>query len=195
MNKSAPTPLEQAIAHDPNLQLRYLEIMRKLAANRSPYFAWEAIRTCIRDKKSFPDWVVGYLGQCADRMCAEQMQSDRAKLGGDVRKTLQWIFGFPSNKPGRGGPFDQFGELLKEGRKGAFALSFAMRIHAYEDPVTARANAANEAFGDDAPDDRTLQRYLREQFQLKSLPLTTLEWLSVIDVKRLLPIAKKLALS
>jgi hypothetical protein len=64
-----------------------LEALRKLAANRSPYYAWKAIETCIKRKKEFPEWVKEYLVGCAERM-----QSDRAARAGDTRKQLSWIF-------------------------------------------------------------------------------------------------------
>jgi hypothetical protein len=207
MSKFAPATLpkgqslyDQAIYRDLNYQL---EVFRKLAANRSPYFAWHAIQGCIREKKPFPDWVIDYLGRCADRMCAEHMQSERAKRVSDVREMFQWIFEFPKEKkPGPGGLFDQDSELLKEAAKGVFALSFAIKLYEGEDPVQARRNAGDECFSiiDDGKtvDDRTLQRYLREQFQLKknrAMPLTTDEWMPLIDAQHLLVIAKKLASS
>ena len=77
-----------------------------------------------------------------------------------------------------------------------FAFHFALKLHQGEDPIQARRNAGDEWFGiigDETVDDRTLQRYLREQFQLKKLPRTVEEWMPVIAWDRLLLIAKKLA--
>ena len=179
--------MDQATGHDPNRLLRALEIYQKLSANRSRYFTWQAIRTCVRHKQPFPDWVTDYLGRCADRMCADQMKSERP---GDARETFQWIFEFPKNKPGPGGLFDQNRLLLKEVQKVMFGLNFALRLHQGEDPVKARGNAGNDFLPD--TDDRTLQRYLRKQFRLKKLPRTFDEWMPVIDPRNLLPIAKKL---
>jgi hypothetical protein len=198
MNK--PTPSTQAFQYDRD---KAIEVFRKLAAKRSPYFAWTVIQGCIREKKPFPDWVIDYLGRCADRMCAEHMQSERAKRASDVRETFQWIFEFPKKKkPGPGGLFDQDRELLKEVAKSGFALSFAMNLYQGQDPVQARRNAGDEWFSiiDDGRtvDDRTLQRYLREQFQLnknRPMPLTTDEWMPLIDARQFLAITKKLVSS
>jgi hypothetical protein len=192
-----------AACHDSDFEKRVrdldhqLDLMRKLAANRSPYFAWEAIRSCIRKKKPFPDWVTDYLGRCAERMCAERMRPERAKLAGDVRKTFQWIFDFPKKRPGPGGLFNEDQELLKEAMKGVFALGFAIRLYQGEDPVQARRNAGDECFGvvGDVVDDRTLQRYLREQFELKNLPLTADEWKPLIDPEHFLALVDKLGSS
>jgi hypothetical protein len=165
-------------------------VFRKLAANLGPYFAWQAIDVCIKDKRPFPDWVNDYLAGCAERMCDERMQSERAKRASDVGKTFQWIFNFPKKKPGPGGLFDPDRELLKEMWKCEFALNFANRLYQGDDPVEARGNAGNEMFPD--KDDRTLQRYLREQFQLKKLPRSIGEWMPVIRSGTLDRMAKKL---
>jgi hypothetical protein len=183
MNRSTPAA--------PNHLDKVLGLYQKLAAWRSPVFAWQAIQGCIRHKRPFPDWVTNYLGQCAERMCDGRMQAERAKRADDVGKTLQWIFDFPKKKPGPGGLFDPNGELLKELGKGIFALNFAIRLHQGEDPVEARGNAGNEFFPD--KDDKTLQRYLREEFRLKKLPRTIEEWIPVIDLEHLLPITEKLS--
>ena len=81
---------------------------------------------------------------------------------GDERQTWRWIFGFPKNKPGPGGLFDQDRALEKEMAQGLFAMFFAGRLYDGQDPVEAREEAANDVFGADGPDDRTLQRYLEE---------------------------------
>jgi len=181
MNRSAPVAfdLDKALA-----------MYQKLAANRGPVFTWQMIGTCIKHKKQFPDWVIDYLAQCAERMCDGRMQSERAKRADDVGKTFQWIFDFPKKKPGPGGLFDPDDELLKEGAKSAFALDFMMRVYQGEDSVQARGNAGNEFFPD--KEDKTLQRYLREQFQLKKLPRTIDEWMPEITPDTLLRIAKKI---
>jgi hypothetical protein len=191
MNKpEPPTPVYDRFLQlsDEERLLRALEIHQKLSAKRSRYFTWQVIRTCVRLKKPFPDWVTDYLGQCAERMCAERFQSKRA---GDVRERFQWIFEFPKNKPGPGGLFDQDSSLLKEVEKFTFAVNFALRLHLGADPVEARGNAGSEIWPD--ADDRTLQRYLREQFRLKKLPRTFDEWMPVIDIRNLLPMIEKLS--
>jgi hypothetical protein len=180
MNKSPAAPRSDSDSEkkvrDPD---QWLELLRKLAANHSPYWAWEAIRVCKKYKKPFPAWLTDYLGECADRML-----SDKARRASDVRKTFQWIFGFPKNKPGPGGLFNQNRGLLEDVKKGLFALNFAIRLYQGEDPAKARRNAGHEVFDlidDKTIDDRTLQRFLLERFQLKNLPLATQEWMPVLD--------------
>jgi hypothetical protein len=158
--------LDQYIEHD----LRLLERLY------GPHFTWWAIRDCIRNKREFPEWVTAYLGRCANRML-----SGKAKRVSDPRKRLLEIFEFRQKKPGPGGPSE---EVLRS----LFAMNFALRLLFDEEgkednPVDARKNAGDEVFGEGNIDDRTLQRYLREQFQLKklSLPLTTEEWMPVFD--------------
>ena len=189
MNKSAPASFDLDLD-------KTLTAFQKLAAKRGPVFTWQMIGTCVKYKKQFPDWVINYLAQCAERMCDGRMQSERAKRADDVGKMFQWIFDFPKKKPGPGELLDAGGELLKETCKAAFAFHFALKLHQGEDPIQARRNAGDEWFGiigDETVDDRTLQRYLREQFQLKKLPRTAEEWMPVIAWDRLLLIAKKLA--
>jgi hypothetical protein len=181
MNKSVPAAFD-----DLN---KALAMYQKLAANRGPFFTWMMIGTCIEHKKQFPDWVINYLAQCAERMCNGRMQSERAKRTDDVGKMFLWIFGFPKKKPGPGGLLDPDDELLKEAQKGAFALNFIIRLWQGEDPVQARGNAGNEFFP--AKDDKTLQRYLREQLRLKKLPRTIDEWAPEITPTTLLRIATK----
>jgi len=190
MNKKEPAILAQTVAPDVD---RYLDLLQKLATARGPYFAFEAIRLCKKHKKPFPAWITDYLGECADRML-----SDKARRASDVRKTLLWIFGFPKKKPGPGGLFDQDYGLLKEMLRPLFALIFAVQLYQGEkDLVKARRNAGDgvdEVYGlisGKTIDDRTLQRILLEQFQLKHLPLTAEEWMPVLD-RHLLAIVERL---
>jgi hypothetical protein len=164
--------MNKPVSHDWNLMV---ELLRKWAANRSPYFAWHMILACIKEQREFPDWVIAYLGLCAERMCAERMRSEREKRAGEIRETFQWIFNFPKKKSGPGGLFDQDRELIKETAKIGFALNFALQLRLGKDPVQARQIAGDECFAildNKTIDDKTLQRYLRELFQLKKLPRT-----------------------
>jgi hypothetical protein len=152
-----------------DLALRYFQSK----ATRSPVYAWVAIGVCIRNKKPFPDWVIAYLGRCADRMT-----SDDARRSRGVRKTLLWIFGFPKKKTGPGKPLEPYPH---DEWKTVFAAKFAERIGRGDDPRTARDSACNAVFGERGPDDRTLQRYLREVFELPYLPSTVEEWKPLTD--------------
>jgi hypothetical protein len=98
----------------------------------------------------------------------------------DIRKTLLWIFGFSKKKGGSGNLLDPGAGVLRWAQKAVFASHFAKRLDQGEDPVTARGNASTDAF-EEVVDDRTLQRYLREVFRLKNLPLTIEEWKPVTD--------------
>jgi hypothetical protein len=174
-----PAELKRAIdqATDPE---RELGLLQKFAAIGGPYFAWWAIRICIKHKRQFPDWITDYLGECADRML-----SDDAKRISDARKTLLWIFGFPKNRPGPGGLFKPGIEVLKD----QFAVNFALRLHGGEDdPVKARGDAGDEFLP--GTEDRTLQRYLLEVFQLKKMPSTYDQWMAVFD-RHLMAIATR----
>jgi len=145
---------------------------KKLAESYGPHFTWWAIQICVRDKKPFPDWITAYLGRCANRIVSGKVNQAR------TRKSVLEIFDFPKKKPGPGGPRE---EVLKA----LFAFDFGLRLlqgqEGEEDnPVAARKNAGIEFLPD--TDDRSLQRYLRQQFRLGDLPLpeTTEEWRPVL---------------
>jgi hypothetical protein len=166
--------LDQYIGYD----LRFLE---KLSANYGPHFTWWAIRNCIRDKREFPEWVRAYLGRCANRVLSGKAKRARkAKRISDPRKRLVEIFEFPEKKkPGPGGPSEEL-------HRAVFAMDFALRVLFGEEdkPKKARVNAGDEVFGEGNVDDRQLQRFLREQFQLKKnvpMPETKKEWEPVFD--------------
>jgi hypothetical protein len=157
----------EVIKRDPNFRLRLS--LHGLADSGNPYFAWRAIETCIKHKKQFPDWLVAYLEQCAERML-----SDKAKKEGrDLRKILPWVFGF-EGKRGPGNMLDPGGNTYKM----TFALRFAIRLEDGESPPAARRNACNDVFDGDAADadDKTLRRWLLEEFDLKKQPSSADEW-------------------
>jgi hypothetical protein len=199
MNKSAPA--SHQVVDDLHDAVR--QLAKEFLATRSPWFAWAAIRRCIKHKREFPDWVIDYLGGCADRM-----QSERVRRTSDTRNELPWVFGIK-------GGLDQNSELLREWAERAFALKFALLVGKGNHPVDARRDAAidiygkaEDAFGDEVfrklfvrrnrkkrkiagdeyngLDDKTLERILKRQFQLKNLRLTPEQWIDVIgDVRRL----------
>lgn len=140
------------------------------ASTGNPYYAWQAIRICVKHKKEFPDELIAYLGECADRML-----SDEAEKARDVRKVLPWILGFPKKH----GP----GNLLNpdddpDNRQG-FALTFMVKIAQGEKPSDALKNAATEILGKecvDKADEKTLQRWIRSEIGLQRWPRTAEEW-------------------
>jgi hypothetical protein len=165
MNRPAWAGLYRSILSDP-------ESLKKLAETYGPHFIWQAISICVRDSKEFPDWVKDYLGQCANHIVSGKVNQARTR-----KKVLQ-IFGFPRKKPGPGGPRE---EVLKA----LFAFDFGLRLlqgqeGEKDDPVAARENAGIKFLPNTG--DRSLQRYLRQQFQLGNLPLpeTTKEWKPVL---------------
>jgi hypothetical protein len=109
MNRPAPAASHQVTDHDVDRQLT-----KEFLATRSPWFAWAAIRRCIKHKTEFPDWVIDYLAGCADRI-----QSPRVRRASDTGKELPWIFGIK-------GRLDQDNELTREWAERAFALKFAL---------------------------------------------------------------------
>jgi hypothetical protein len=127
----------------------------------------------MKAKKPFPDWVAAYLAECANRML-----SDIAKKTRDLRKVLPWILGFP-RKRGPGNPLD----INRDRHKSVFARQFALQLDKGDDPSAARTNACNVIFeGKDANvDDRTLQRWLLEVFDLKKAPSNAEAWKKITN--------------
>jgi hypothetical protein len=139
----------------------------------NPYYAWMAVQVCIEHKKEFPDWLVRYL-----ELCAERMLSDKAREGGDLRKVLPWILGFPQHKRGPGNMLDPEGRFDMM----MFALKFAIRLERGEEPNEAASNAYNEVFDNSADgktEEKTLRRWLLKEFDLKKWPTSADEWKNV----------------
>jgi hypothetical protein len=181
MNKPVPSTLTKreraALDRHVALDLRIekaLESWEKLAP-RYPVHYWLAINVCIREQYQFPDWVMAYLGQCAQRVL-----SDRTKQTKNERKTLRWILGFPKKGMGSKKPLDPRDEIFLGARRHAFAKVFVKHLDRGEDPAEARGNAGLAIF-DEVEDDRTLRKYLREEFQVRKLPRTIKEWEPVVD--------------
>jgi hypothetical protein len=165
------TDRDPAIVPDPDGLLR---VLQELAAT-NPYWTWQAILVCRTHEKEFPKWVIDYLGRCAVRMILAD-RDDR-----DLRDKLLTIFDFPKKKPGPGNPLDPRDEALKAAQKLQFAATFAVELFRVESPVQARRNAGDKVFGkagDKEIDDRTLRKYLEEEFG--SLPATKQKWQWVI---------------
>ena len=137
----------------------------------NPYYAWYAIGFCIKVNKPFPKWLAAYLAQCADRMLSEKTKEAR-----DLRNILPWVLGLP-RKQGPGNPLD----VDRNKHRKQFAFAFAVRIESGDEPPAARFRACNDTLkGEYANvDDRTLQRWLLDEFRLKKSPSNVKEWRKV----------------
>jgi hypothetical protein len=160
-----------AVIRNPNINLDAMYVGWE--DNKNPYYAWSAIEICTKHKKPLPTWVVDYLAGCAERML-----SDKATKSKDLRKILPSILGFPA-KRGPGRPLDP-DHVPND--KLMFALLFTIEIHKGRKPSIARKDAMkhlprNRA---DRIDDKTLQRWLKEVFDLTSSPRTVTKWKSVM---------------
>jgi hypothetical protein len=161
-----------------------LEEMR-LAFERSgnPFWVWFVLNHYVETNEPLPAWVSTYLTQCAGRMLSE-----KARRSSDLRKVLPWVFGFPKQS-GRGNllnPVNSRERLI-------FGIKFGLLVLGGEDPVTARRNACNFAFdGKEAEvDDKTLQSWIREDFNLEKAPKSAEQWKEAI-VKELLPLYERI---
>ena len=170
-----PRELFEAMRHDPDFWLQ--GTLQELAHTGNPYFAWMAIQVCIEHGRQFPEWLLAYLGDCAERML-----SDKAREGGrDIRKVLPWIFGFPNvfdpsqSKKGPGNLLNPEGDpdMLD------FVLNFATRLERGEKLSAAVRNACNTAFSGKLADvdDKTLRSWLRKCLGLKEEPPNADAWL------------------
>jgi hypothetical protein len=133
----------------------------------NPYYTWYAIDLCATHKEPLPNWLMQYLTQCSRRML-----SGKARETDDLREVLPWVLGFPK-KRGPGKPLDPDPALEKT----LFAVAFMDGILQGKDPVTARRNACGVLDGRAADmDDKTLQRWLLEAFNLKRAPANEEQW-------------------
>jgi hypothetical protein len=139
----------------------------------NPYFAWFVIDRCAEANKPLPTWVFTYLAQCAGRML-----SMKAQQTSDLRKVLPWVLDFPK-KRGPGNPLSPVGSPERL----MFDLEFGIRVlRRDQDPVTARRDACNAVFrGKEAEvDDKTLLRWLLEDFNLRKAPKNSEQWKEAI---------------
>jgi hypothetical protein len=177
--KSAVWKTIEAVIRNPDPDFVLRGARGELADTGNPYYAWMAIQVCIEHEKEFPDWVLAYLGECAERMMSDKAR----KEGRDIRKALPWIFGFPNvldpsqRKRGPGNMLDPYGgpDTL------TFALRFAVRLEQGEQPSAAMSNACNDVFDgrEASADEKTLRRWLLKEFNLKKSPKTAEEWKKV----------------
>jgi hypothetical protein len=154
-----------AAINDPDF---YMRICRGAwQKEENPVFVWRAVAFCTKLKKPYPDWVMDYLGDVAQRMT-----SDDAAAATDLRAVLPDIMGFPA-KPGPGHPLtrDKDDALLLAGW---FALEIVDRGLA---PTEALRKAANRLPPEVADrDEKTLWRWLMKTVDLKRRPRTNAEW-------------------
>jgi hypothetical protein len=159
------------LLRDPNFMLDVM--FAGWEKTKNPYYSWYAIKICTKHKKQFPTWVVDYLADCANRMLSE-----KAKQSNDLRKIIPSILGFPA-KRGPGRPLDPDRD---PDDKLMFALHFAIEIEKGKKPSVARRQASTflSQGRSDKIDDKTLQRWLKDEFDLESAPRTITEWKSVM---------------
>jgi hypothetical protein len=158
----------EALVKDPGFMLQGLHSQWEATAN--PVYVWEGIQICTKHGHALPDWIVSYLGQCADRML-----SGDARQSPDLRQILPSILGFPRKKRGPGRPLDPDAGLDRF----HFALKFALEIALGRERGEALANACNVLPENRAgADEKTLWRWLKQEFNLKHTPSTDAEWLA-----------------
>jgi hypothetical protein len=160
-----------AVMRDPGVQVRACASAMHETGN--PFFAWEAIQICIERGREFPDWVLVYLRQSADRM-----QSPKARQAQDLRSVLPWVFNFPK----KSGP----GSLLNPDPdpydRSLLAIKFAIRIEKGEKPFEALRNACNDTLPPgraDTIDDKTLRGWMVKEFRTKEFFRTRAAWQAV----------------
>jgi hypothetical protein len=158
---------EEAARHDPGVKLAMA--LHRLSTTYNPYFAWEAIDVCVKEKRKFPDWVVEYLG-----IVAECMLSEQARAAHDLRKVLPEILGFDS-KLGRGSLLNPDGDLPPDAD--LFAIKFACAIEMMKPPAALRY-AYDDLF-DDVLDDKTLRKLLLKMFNQEKWHRSQSEWKEV----------------
>jgi hypothetical protein len=177
MNKRTSPSLRamyEVLQRDPDFWLR--GAVSELQRSGNPYYVWMAIGVCIKHNKLFPEWILAYLGDCADRIL-----SDQAREARDLRKVLPWALGFPSlfnHAQRKSGP----GNLLNpEGPdRSMFALRFAIRLEEGEKPLDALRNAYNDAFEtNDNADEKTLKHWLCKEYNLTKWTSSADNWKAI----------------
>ena len=101
--------------------------------SQNPYFVWQAIEVCTREKIEFPAWAREYLAECAQRML-----SPAAAEVSDLRKVLPAIMGFATSRD-RGNLLNPDGDAW---RYLDVAARFAREIATGAKPSDALSNAS-----------------------------------------------------
>jgi hypothetical protein len=159
----------EAVVRDPGFRLEVAR--RSFAKSGNPLHVWQAIDVCIKHKREFPDWVIGYLGGCAERLL-----SNEARKTHDVRDVLRSAFGF--RKPTRGP-----GNLLdpsSDQNRWLFAMAFAIKIKNGLKPSDALKSACEILPADKQHDEKTLRGWLLYIFEQKKWLGTNAEWKTVV---------------
>ena len=136
----------------------------------NPYYAWAAIGNCIKHKIEFPEWLLEYLGGCAERMSSDEM-----KAASDLRKVLPSIFGFPQKPKGPGNLLDPDADPRDTL---AFALRFFRKVSAGHELSDALKDAAID-LNCECADDKTLKHWVCENFGLKSWPRDRVQFIEM----------------
>jgi hypothetical protein len=158
---------EEAVRNNPDIKLAIA--FHCLTTTYNPYFAWEAIDVCVKEKRKFPDWLVEYLGSVAEGMLSEQ-----AKAAHDLRKVLPEVLGFDTTL-GRGSLLNPDGYLGSDAE--LFALKFACAIETMKPPAALRY--ASDNLFDDVLDDKTLRKLLLKIFNQEKWHRSQSEWKDV----------------
>jgi hypothetical protein len=147
-----------------------LRFRQAFEAFGDPIYAWAALALCP-DQKPLPPWLMEYLVQCSKRMLSE-----KADQASDLRAILPWVLDFPTKRAKKSWP-DKI-----DLRTWKFVTEFGVRILQGEDPVAARQNACNDAFGSKRAnvDDKTLVRWLHQAFLLKKAPKDAQQWKKIV---------------
>jgi hypothetical protein len=166
----------EAVIRNPEPDFLLQGAYAELVDTGNPYYAWLAVKVCVEHKRELPDWVLAYLGKCAERMLSDKPK----KEGRDLRKALPRIFGFSSvldsaqRKRGPGNMLDPVGDPDRL----AFALQFGFRLEQGEQVPAAISNACNDVFDGKraSVDEKTLRRWLLKELNLKGTPKNADEW-------------------
>jgi hypothetical protein len=136
----------------------------------NPYYVWEAIDICAKNKLDLPPWVRSYLDLCARNM----MNAAQSKASKDLRESLPGILSFPA-KRGRGHPLRPDGEGTEYMTA---AMVFAAEIAKGQKPKDALHKASESLDRPLADDigDKTLLEHIKRQFGVKKAPRTNAEW-------------------
>jgi hypothetical protein len=135
----------------------------------NPYYVWQTIEICIREKINLPYWVNQYLAECAQRMLSPDATKSR-----DLGRVLPRIMGFPQKRgPGHSLEPDRESHLFFKP-----AWTFLFEIEKGKKP-TAALRSAFEVLDQEVCDkmeNKTLLRHIKKFFFITEKPRTNAEW-------------------
>ena len=152
----------------------YLNALRLLwIEDANPLWPIAAIASSYQNQHTLPNWVMEYLGPCAERMLAPESAK------GDFARNMPRIFGFSP----KAGPRHQLRAAKRMLHNEEFAMKFARHILLGKEPSDARADAANELEGEwKETDDKVLQKAAREHFRPECSPRKTVHWQAIVII-------------